>query len=125
MAKTQQKAMGMERRELEVVAKRRCIFMDRATLLEKGIKIPDPNRFMWTQTKQNYDKHVEWMENQKDIAEEEDWASKAKLVPLFFMDWHSSMPNVMLEFLNTFLIKGEDIYFGHKDKVYVINNNLL
>jgi len=31
----------------------------------------------------------------------------------------------MLEFLNTFLIKGEDIYFGHKDKVYVINNNLL
>ncbi len=125
MAKTQQKAMEMERRESEVVAKRRCIIMDRATLLEKGIKIPDPDRFMWTQTKQNYDKHVEWMENQKDIAEEEDWASKAKLVPLFFMDWHSSMPNVMLEFLNTFLIKGEDIYFGHKDKVYVINNNLL
>ncbi len=125
MAKTQQKAMEMERRESEVVAKRRCIIMDRATLLEKGIKIPDPDRFMWTQTKQNYDKHVEWMENQKDIAEEEDWASKAKRVPLFLMDWHSSMPNVMLEFLNTFLIKGEDIYFGHKDKVYVINNNLL
>ncbi len=31
------------------------------------------------------------------------------------------MPNVMLEFLNTFLIKGADIYFGHKDKVYVIS----
>jgi hypothetical protein len=28
------------------------------------------------------------------------------------------MPNVMLEILNTFLIKGVDIYFGHKDKVY-------
>ncbi len=80
---------------------------------------------MWTQTKQNYDKHGEWMENQKDIVEEEDWASKAKLVPLFLMDWHSPMPNVMLEFLNTFFIKGEDIYFGHKYKVYVINNNLL
>jgi hypothetical protein len=32
--------------------------MDKATLLEKGIKIPDHERFMWTQTKQNYDKHV-------------------------------------------------------------------
>jgi hypothetical protein len=28
---------------------------------------------------------------------------------------------VMLEFMNTFVIKGVDIYFGHKDKVYVIN----
>jgi hypothetical protein len=35
------------------------------------------------------------------------------------------MPNVMLEFLNTFLIKGADIYFGHKDKVYVINKQLI
>jgi hypothetical protein len=32
---------------------------------------------------------------------------------------------VMLEFLNTFLIKGVDIYFGHKDKVYVINKRLI
>jgi hypothetical protein len=31
------------------------------------------------------------------------------------------MLDVMLEFLNTFLIKGANIYFGHKDKVYVIN----
>jgi hypothetical protein len=31
------------------------------------------------------------------------------------------MLNVMLEFLNTFVIKGVDIYFGHKDKVYVIS----
>ncbi len=57
--------------------------MDRATLLEKGIKILDPELFMWTQTKQNNDKHVEWMENQKNIVEEEDWASKAGLVLLF------------------------------------------
>jgi hypothetical protein len=35
------------------------------------------------------------------------------------------MPNVMLEFLNTLLIKGVDIYFGHKDKVYVINKQLI
>jgi hypothetical protein len=32
----------MERRELEVVAKRRCVILDRATLMEKGIKILDP-----------------------------------------------------------------------------------
>ncbi len=35
------------------------------------------------------------------------------------------MCDVMLEFLNTFLIKGIDIYFGHKDKVYVINKKLI
>ncbi len=35
------------------------------------------------------------------------------------------MPDVMLEFLNTFLIKGANIYFGRKDKVYVINKQLI
>jgi hypothetical protein len=35
------------------------------------------------------------------------------------------MPDVMLEFLNTFVIKGRDIYFGHKDKVYVINKQFI
>jgi hypothetical protein len=52
-------------------------------------------------------------------------ASNTKLVPLFLMDWQASMPNVMLEFLNTFLIKGACIYFGHKDKVYVISKQLV
>jgi hypothetical protein len=65
------------------------------------------------------------MENWKDIAEEEDWASKARLVPLFFMGWEALMPDVMLEFLKTFFIKGTDIYFGHNDKVYVINKQLI
>jgi hypothetical protein len=41
------------------------------------------------------------------------------------MDWQALMPNVMLEFFNTFLIKGVDIYFGHKDKVYVINKQVI
>jgi hypothetical protein len=63
------------------------------------------------------------MENRNDIAKEEDWAFKARLVILFLMEWHASMPNLMLEFLNTLLIKRVDIYFGHKDKVYVIINN--
>jgi hypothetical protein len=35
------------------------------------------------------------------------------------MSWEALIPHVMLEFLNTFVIKGKNIYFGHKDKVYV------
>jgi hypothetical protein len=31
----------------------------------------------------------------------------------------------MLEFLNTLLIKSTNIYFGHKDKVYVISKQLI
>jgi hypothetical protein len=31
----------------------------------------------------------------------------------------------MLEIFNTIVIKGVDIYFGHKDKVYVINKQLI
>jgi len=49
--------------ELEVVMKRRCVILDKVKLLEKNIKILDLKHFMWTQTKQNNDKHVEWMEN--------------------------------------------------------------
>jgi hypothetical protein len=41
------------------------------------------------------------------------------------MGWETLMPNVMLEFLNTFLIKGTNICFKHKDKVYVINKQLI
>ncbi len=62
----------MEQREVKAVAKRRCAILDRTTLLKKGIKILDPKQFMWTQTKDNYDKHVERMENWKDITTEED-----------------------------------------------------
>ncbi len=35
------------------------------------------------------------------------------------------MHNVMLEFFNTFLIKGAYIYSGHKDEVYVISKQLI
>jgi hypothetical protein len=40
--------MEMEKHEVEVIAKRRCTILDRVILLEKGIKIPDPEHFMWT-----------------------------------------------------------------------------
>jgi hypothetical protein len=65
------------------------------------------------------------MENWKDIVDEEKWASKVGLVPLFLMGWEALMPNVMLEFLNTFLITSANIYFGHKDKVYIISKQLI
>jgi len=117
--------MEMEQHEVEVVAKRRCAILGRATFMEKNIKIPNLERFMWTQMTQNYDKHVEQMENWKDIVEEEDRASKAGLVPLFQMGWETLMLDVMLEFFNMFFMKGSNIYFGHKDKVYVIIKQLL
>jgi len=44
---------------------------------------------------------------------------------LFLMGSKVLMPDVMLEFLNTFLIKGTSIYFGHKDKVYLISKQLI
>jgi len=72
MIEAQRKVMEMERREVKIVTMRRRAILGKATLLEKGIKIPDLERFMWTQMKQNYDKNVERMENWKDIAKEED-----------------------------------------------------
>ncbi len=35
------------------------------------------------------------------------------------------MLNIMFEFLNTFVIKGTNIYFGYQDKVYVIKKKLI
>ncbi len=125
MIEAQRRLMEMEQHEMEVVVKRRCTFLDIVTFLEKGIKILDPKHFMWTQTKWNYDKHIKRMENRKDIVVEEDQASKARLVLFILMGWEALMPDVMLKFLNTFLIKGANIYFGHKDKVYVINKQLI
>jgi hypothetical protein len=54
--------MEIKRRELEVTMKRQCVILDRFTPLEKGIKVPYLEQFMWTQMKQNYDRHVERME---------------------------------------------------------------
>jgi hypothetical protein len=41
MAEAQQRVMEMEHHEMEAIAKRRHEILDRATLLEKGIKILD------------------------------------------------------------------------------------
>ncbi len=41
------------------------------------------------------------------------------------MCWEAPKPIVTLEFINTFVIEGTNIYFGHKDKVYVISKQLI
>jgi hypothetical protein len=42
MIEAQRRAMEMERRESKAIAKRRHVILDITTLLEKGIKIPNP-----------------------------------------------------------------------------------
>jgi hypothetical protein len=54
------------------------------------------------------------MENWKDINEEEECASKARLVTL--MNWEASMLNIMFEFVNTFVTKDTNIYLGMKTR---------
>jgi hypothetical protein len=46
-----------------MLQQRERAIMDRATFLEKGIRIPNLKRFMWIQTKENYERHVEKMKN--------------------------------------------------------------
>ncbi len=87
--------------------------------------VSDPNIFMWIQMKQNYNKHVERLENWKVVNEEEKRVDKARLVTLFFMKWEAPLLDIMLEFLNTFVIKGTNIYFGYQNKVYVISKQLI
>jgi hypothetical protein len=48
MVESHLRAMEMESRKSEVVAKRKRAILDKGTLLDKDIKIPNPNRFMWT-----------------------------------------------------------------------------
>jgi hypothetical protein len=43
--------MEIEMRESNVATKRKRAIMDRITFMEKGIHIPDLERFMWIQTK--------------------------------------------------------------------------
>jgi hypothetical protein len=60
----------------------------------------------------------------RNMLNEKNWVSKIWLVTIL-MGWEAPKLVVMLEFLNTFVIKGTYIYFGHKDKVYVISKQLI
>ncbi len=61
--------------------------LDKTTLLEIDIHIPNYDIFTWIQTKQNYDKHVERLKNWTDISEEEEWVDKVGFIALLFMKW--------------------------------------
>jgi hypothetical protein len=41
------------------------------------------------------------------------------------MNWETLMPNIMLEFMNTFVINDTYICYGYLDKVYVISKQLI
>jgi hypothetical protein len=54
-----------------VDVKKRTTILDKTTLLDRGIFILNLDKFMWIQTKHIYDKHVEKLENWKNINKEE------------------------------------------------------
>ncbi len=47
LTEAQLRVMEIKMRKLDVATKRRCTFMDKTTLLEKAIHIPNAKRFMW------------------------------------------------------------------------------
>ncbi len=82
----------MERQESEVVA-----ILDRATLLEKVIKFQTLSDSCGHRRNKIITNMLR-MENWKDVVKEEDWASKVRLITVFFMGWEPPKPVVMLEF---------------------------
>ncbi len=58
----------------------------------------------------------------KNMGEgEEAWANKVGLVTLLNIEWKEPNHDVFVEFLNTFVIKGFEIYFARRGIMYVIN----
>jgi len=124
MAKTQQKAMEIKRRESKIVTKKRRVILDIATLLEKGIKTLDPEIFMWTHTKKNYDKHVEQMENWKDIVEKR-LGFKSKACYVVFNGLGSIDAQCHVGISEHILDQGHKYLLAHKDKVYAISKQFI
>ncbi len=52
---------------------------------------------------------------------EEAWVSKVGLVTLLDIEWKEPNHDVLVEFLNTFVIKRFEIYFGRRGIMYVIS----
>jgi len=85
--------------------------MDQKTLAQRQINIPNEDKYFFTPTKQSYSKQVESMEMRKKMGEKEKvWASKVGLVTLLAIEWKEVDHDALVEFLNTFVIKGFDIY---------------
>jgi hypothetical protein len=95
-------------------------------LAQRGIKIPNEDRYFFTPTKHSYSKQVERMEMWKKMGEKEKvWASKVGLVTMLAIEWKEVDHDALVEFLNTFVIKGFEIYFGRKNIAYVISIQLI
>ncbi len=57
--------------------------------------------------------------------EEDAWANEAILVKLLNIKWKKPNHGSFVEFLNIFVMKRFEIYFGKKGKVYVINKQMM
>jgi hypothetical protein len=67
---------------------------------------------------------VERLTAWKEIGEKEEaWASKVGLVMFLAIEWKEPDHDALVEFLNTFVIKGSEIYFGKINIVYVISTH--
>ncbi len=55
----------------------------------------------------------------------ETWANKVGLVTLLDIEWKELDHGALVEFLNTFVIKGSKIYFGRRGIMYVINKQIM
>jgi len=53
------------------------------------------------------------------------WANKVGLVTLLDIEWKELDLGALVEFLNTFVIKGSKIYFGRRGIMYVINKQIM
>ncbi len=55
----------------------------------------------------------------------EAWVNKVGLVTLLDIKWKDPNHGAIVEFLNTFVIKGFEIYFGKRSIMYVINKQIM
>ncbi len=58
-------------------------------------------------------------------VKEEAQASNVGLVTLLAIKWKELDHDALVEFLNTFVIKGSEIYFGRRKIMYVISEQLI
>ncbi len=56
---------------------------------------------------------------------EEAWVNKVGLVMFLAIEWKEPDHDALVEFVNIFVIKGSEIYFGNKNIVYVISKQLI
>jgi len=55
----------------------------------------------------------------------EAWINKVGLATFLDIEWKEPDHGAIMEFFNTFVIKGYEIYFGKRSIMYVINKQIL